>query len=94
MQVSVTVGGQVYGAADGTLKNVSYGQGSGSDKLGAYVAQTTVWMAGTTKFVTEVQTYTSGNIVLFSQTFPDGAEGTANPGTVSGVAYSVHSMQW
>ena len=77
-RAAVTVGGQLYSEADGSLKAAgpiaSY---SGTDTLGAFAAKTQGWTAGSTPFVTATRDY-GGKFTIFEQFFPQGAEGTAS----------------
>ena len=76
--VSVTVGGQLYSEADGSLKAAGpIATTSGKDVSGAFTAKTQTWMAGTTPWVTATRDY-GGKFTIFEQTFPKGAEGTAS----------------
>lgn len=74
---SVTVGGVTYTSADGSLVYKGATDTSGSDGYGSYTGTTVEWSAEGLQFVTAVRNYASPNIVVFSQAFPQGAEGTA-----------------
>jgi hypothetical protein len=79
----VTVGYKTYSTADGSLKEVGSTSSTGSDALGKYAKVVQAWTAGTTAYETSTRTYIQVNggangMVVFAQTWPDGAEGTSS----------------
>ena len=67
-----------YSTSDGSLKLVKPAEKvTGSDpKLGSYEGYQMTWAAGdSTPFVTEIQVFSSSNIVVFEQSFPEGLKG-------------------
>ena len=81
----VTASGRKYSAKDGSLRPGPGGVSviSGTDPaLGSYKGTQIEWKAGATPFVTSIKVITNpdrdeGRVVLFEQSFPEGAEGTA-----------------
>lgn len=87
--VSVTVGGALHSTSDGSLKSAGASTTTkGSDALGPFSLTTTKWTAGSTPFETSEKVYGGGEVVVFAQTFPAGASGTALPGGGGGEAIS------
>eukprot|EP01050_Picozoa_sp_SAG11_P016881 SAG11_NODE_2359_length_3464_cov_2.039525_5_plen_299_part_00 len=75
--LSVTVGGQLYSHADGSLKATgTVSTTTGKDALGPFTAKTHTWAAGNTAWTTSTRDY-GGKFTVFAQTWPDGADGTA-----------------
>lgn len=76
---SVTVDGKLFSTADGSLKAAGAPTTTkGSDVLGPYSLTTSKWTAGTTPFETSQRVYDDGEMIVFAQTFPEGASGTSH----------------
>ena len=78
--ISVTVGSKIFSTKDASLKaNGRATTFSGNDNLGQFTCKTQKWLAGDTAFTTSTREY-SGKFVIFSQTYPQGANGTMRTG--------------
>ena len=78
--ISVTVDQKVFSTRDASLKAAgSIVVSSGADTLGKFTSKTQKWLAGNTAFTTSTREY-GGKFVIFTQTFPQGAQGTMRAG--------------
>jgi hypothetical protein len=89
----LTANGKLYSTADGSLKaNSAVVPLSGSDPaLGSYTGSQITWAAGSTPFVTSIKIFETESAVMFEQSFPKGANGTApsaNPNDLANSALS------
>jgi len=79
-------GGQLFSTADGSLAVATPPSPptAGSDAMGAFMRQEVQWRAtgapAGTSFATAVQVYAAAGAVVFEQSWPGGAAGTAAPG--------------
>jgi hypothetical protein len=87
--LTVQCEGRTFSNADGSLKAAGNTSSSGTDAIGAYHEQRTMWLAGATKLETAVRTYSS--CLVFEQHWPDGASGTG--GLPGGVIAAYPSLQ-
>ena len=83
--VYVRAGGALHSTADGSLSLAAppTAPAPGSDALGAFVRQEVSWRAAAAPgldFRTAVQVYAALGLVVFEQSWPSGASGTAAPG--------------
>ena len=71
--------------SDGTVAALSItgiGAKHSADRLGSYRSHTTLWNAGGVPFETTFRVYTERPCIVFSQSFPQGATGTALPANI------------
>ncbi len=81
--LAVHLNGQWYFADSNSASNklvyVSSRSGSGQDKLGHYRAYSIQWLAGKTAYQTTIRSYENKPILVFAQSYPDGAKETCLP---------------